>query len=184
MVQLLVLNMFRRKKYQKTLKSNLEYLDMKSDWVSYRDFDGIDFSKYSHIIITGSEYLITNNEIVLNRDQIFKLLSLKKPILAICYGFQLFTHHLVKDVVIDKLNKTNKGMYYINTPLSKKDTKYFFNHNDIIKHLDHNWLVFGKNKDYILEGKLKEFNLLGIQYHPENNPQSYDFIDKWINANL
>ena len=190
MINVLILNLYNNLLYAKMLTKNLDYYNIKNEIILYDQFDNIDFSRFSHIILTGSEYFITNNEIILNKEQIFTLLKLNKPILAQCYSFHLLAYHLVSKKTVKLFRKKEFGYFKINSPLVDKNNKYFTNHYNYISYLDDNWDIISsrkmrdldsKNKTFIIDAALKEFNVLAIQYHPEVNKNTYEFIKNWVN---
>ena len=55
MIHILILGLYNKDKYNKKLVANLEHYNISYDVIFYYDFDSIDFSKYSHIILSGSD---------------------------------------------------------------------------------------------------------------------------------
>ncbi len=188
MTLVLIINLYKDSKNEKNLVKNLNYYQIPFNIKSYKQFDKINFYPYSHIILTGSEFFTYKNQIALNKQQIDKLVSLNKPILAICYGFHLLAYHLVSGVIIRELEQTNKGFIKINSPLTDKEKNYFFNHKNYINKLDNNWTVLTSQKitnnnckiNLIIDAKYKNKSILGLQYHPEKTADTYGLIFTWI----
>ena len=193
MINILIINLYKDNCYQENLSENLEYYNISHDHISYDMFDSIDFSKYSHFILTGSDFFTLENEIALSKEQIFTLLSTKKPILAQCYGFHLLVYHLVSNKAIKLFKKKDYGFVKVNSPLTNPNQDYLLNHYNYIKYLDDNWDIIstrkmrdldGRNKEFIVDAKLKEFDVLVLQYHPEVKKETYSFLYDWIHKKL
>jgi anthranilate/para-aminobenzoate synthase component II len=63
------------------------------------------------------------------------------------------------------------------------------NHWNYIKYLSSKWDVIsektiidrsGSRITFVLDGIMKDYPVLGIQYHPEFSTDTYDFIYDWI----
>ena len=193
MINVLIINLYDNDLYFDTMAKNLAYYNIPFEQTTHRLFNNINFPKYSHFILTGSDFFILENQIVLSKEQILTLMSYKKPILAQCYGFHLLASQLVSSKVIKTFRKNEYGYFKLKSPLVNPNQYYFINHFNYVTHLDKNWDVIstrhmrdldGKNKQFILDAKLKEFDVLCLQYHPEMNKNTYDFIYQWIQNSI
>jgi hypothetical protein len=70
---------------------------------------------------------------------------------------------------------------------------YFVNHYNYVDHLNNNWDIIskktildsdGSRKTFITDAIMKKYPVLCLQYHPEINIETYDFIYNWINNNF
>jgi anthranilate/para-aminobenzoate synthase component II len=191
MVNLLIIDLNDLDIYEKILIQNLNHYNIPYNVVRYTHFNSIDFSKYSHIILTGSDYNVSDNRLLLSRDQIMILLNTRKPILAECYSFHLLGYYLCgyKDCV-KTMKKKHTGDKKLHSPLVNREKLYFMNHNDYVERLDARvWDVIsektiiepdGSRITFILDAMMKHYSVLCIQYHPESSIENYDFIYKWI----
>ena len=189
MTNVLILDLYNKDKYNKRVADNLKYYNIKYTIVAYYDFDTIDLSKYSHIILTGSDFYVYRGEIVLNKKQIDTIIKSGKPVLAECYGFQLLAYHTTGVDSIGEFLHKRYGHKYIKSPILRAEGKYFMNHWNYIKYLSSKWDVIsektiidrsGSRITFVLDGIMKDYPVLGIQYHPEFSTDTYDFIYDWI----
>jgi anthranilate/para-aminobenzoate synthase component II len=191
MVNLLIIDLNDLAIYEKILIQNLKHYNIPYTVVSYKHFDSIDFSPYSHIILSGSDYNVSDNILLLSKGQVMKVLNTKKPILAECYSFHLFSYYLCgyKDCV-KTMDKKHFGDKKLQSPLVNPEKLYFVNHNDYVERLDPRvWDVIsqkaiigpdGSRITFILDAMMKHYPVLCIQYHPESSIENYDFVYKWI----
>jgi hypothetical protein len=193
MAYVLILDLYIEQFYDKLLEKNLEYYNIRHRTINYTGFDNIDFSIYTHIILTGSDFFVDLGQLVLSREQISKLLSLGKPILAQCYAFHLLTYYLCSNNCLKIFKSRQFGFVNIYSPLVRKDMLYFVNHYNYVDHLDNNWDVIskktildsdGSRKTFITDAIIKRYPVLCLQYHPEINVQTYSFIYNWVNNNF
>lgn len=190
MVFVLILGLYDKDKYNKQLSSNLDYYNISYEIVNYYDFKTIDFSKYTHIILTGSDFYVYKGELALTKKQVDTLVKCGKPILAECYGFQLLAYYTNRKESVGEFSKKRYGCMKLDSPIVRSDGKYFMNHWNYVKELGDKWDVISKktiiDRDgsritFILDAIMKEYPILGIQYHPEFSTKTYDFIYNWIN---
>jgi hypothetical protein len=190
MAHVLILDLYVEDFYHKLLEENLKYYNIPYRKINYTGFDNIDFSIYTHIILSGSDFFVDKGHLVLSRVQIDKLLGLGKPILAQCYAFHLLTYYLCKDNCVQTFKTRQYGLVSIYSPLVNKDLLYFVNHYNYVDHLDSNWDVIskktildsdGSRKTFITDAMMKRYPVLCLQYHPETNIRTYSFIYNWIN---
>lgn len=189
MINVLVLGLYNKDKYNKRLAANLNYYNIKYTVVPYYHFDTIDFSKYSHIILTGSDFYVYKGDIVLTKKQVDVVVTSGKPVLAECYGFQLLAYHTGGADSVGGFVQKRYGHMHLDSPILRADARYFMNHWNYVKRLSGAWDVISKktiiDRDgsmitFILDGIMKEYPVLGIQYHPEFSEETYDFIYEWI----
>ena len=189
MINVLVLGLYNKDKYNKRLAANLDYYNIKYTVVPYYHFDTIDFSKYSHIILTGSDFYVYKGDIVLTKKQVDAVVTSGKPVLAECYGFQLLAYHTCGTDSVGGFVQKRYGHMHLDSPILRADAKYFMNHWNYVKRLSSSWDVISKktiiDRDgsmitFILDGIMKDYPVLGIQYHPEFSEETYDFIYEWI----
>ena len=191
MVHVLIIDLNDIDLYQKILINNLKYYNILYSLINYNDFDNIDFSIYSHIILTGSDYNVSDNKLLLSYVQIIRLLETKIQILAQCYSFHLISYYLCgyKNCV-KKMRVKHYGETKLNSPLLNRERLYFVNHNDYVEKLDNNiWDVISEKTiiepnssriTFILDAVMKQYPVLCLQYHPESSVENYDFIYNWI----
>lgn len=194
MVHVLVIDLYNLNIYNDIIEINLKHHKITHETVRYDKFNTIDFNKYTHIILTGSDYYISNGQIVLSKGQIYTLLGTKKPILAQCYAFQLLAHYLCGSKTCVKLfRKKHNGFLKIDSPLVKPNSLYYVNHYNYVDYLNENWNIISKKtirdidgtrKTFIMDAYMKDFPVLCLQYHPESSIENYDFIKKWIDNSL
>jgi GMP synthase-like glutamine amidotransferase len=189
MAFVLILGLYNKDKYNERLCSNLEHYNIQYDVINYYDFSTIDFSKYTHIILTGSDFYVYKGELALTKKQVDILVKCGKPILAECYGFQLLAYYTNGKDSVGEFSKKRYGCMKLNSPIVRSDGKYFMNHWNYVKELGDNWDVIsyktildsdGSRITFILDAVMKRYPILGIQYHPEFSKNTYDFIYNWI----
>jgi GMP synthase-like glutamine amidotransferase len=189
MTHVLVLGLYNKDKYNKRLAANLHYYKIKYTVVSYYDFDTIDFSKYTHIILTGSDFYVYKGDIVLTKKQVDAVVNSGKPVLAECYGFQLLAYHTSGVESVGGFVQKRYGHMHLESPILRANGRYFMNHWNYVKYLSRDWDVIstktiidrdGSMITFILDGIMKAYPVLGIQYHPEFSEDTYDFIYNWI----
>jgi anthranilate/para-aminobenzoate synthase component II len=189
MIHVLIIALFHLNTYNTFIEKNLDYFKIEHTTVLYDMFDSIDFKKYTHIILSGSDYFIMKNQIVLSKIQVLKIIYSNLPVLAQCYAFHLLAYHLsgYDSVKVFHTKRTNN--INIQSPLVKKDSLYYVNHINYVDYLDHNWKVIskktildgdGSRKTFIMDAMMKDFPVLCIQYHPEATITNYDFYYQWI----
>ena len=189
MTNVLVLGLYNKDKYNKLLAANLEYYKIKYTVVPYYEFDTINFSLYSHIILTGSDFYVYKGDIVLTKKQVDIVVRSGKPVLAECYGFQLLAYHTTGMESVGGFVKKRYGHMHLKSSILRDNARYFMNHWNYVKYLSSDWDVISKktiiDRDgtmitFILDGIMKSYPVLGIQYHPEFSEDTYDFIYNWI----
>lgn len=103
------------------------------------------------------------------------ILDLGVPILGICYGLQLLSHHFkgkVKGGKTREFGRTNikcTARTVVFEGVSKKLTVWM-SHNDYIKSLPKNFKVTSRSENGLISSfELREKNIYAVQFHPEVN---------------
>lgn len=189
MVHVLIIALFNLNTYNTFIEKNLDHFNIPHTTIRYDKFDTIDFQQYTHIILSGSDYFISKNQIVLNKEQVLKIIHSRLPVLAQCYAFHLLAYHLCGNDSIQVFHTKHTNNINIQSPLVKKNNLYFVNHINYVDHLDHHWKVISKKtildgdqsrKTFIMDAMMKHYPVLCLQYHPESTIHNYDFYQKWI----
>ena len=188
MVHILIIALFNLNTYNSIIEQNLDYLRIPHTTIRYDKFDTIDFKYYTHIILTGSDFFISKDEIVLTKEQVLQIIHSNKPVLAQCYAFHLLAYHLCGHGCIQIFKKIHRDFIRIQSPLVNKDNLYFVNHNNYVEYLDDKWKIIskktilddGSRKTFIMDAMMKDFPVLCLQYHPESTVDNYDFYHNWI----
>ncbi len=116
----------------------------------------------------------------------------KKPILGVCLG-----HQAIGEVFGAKLKNLNSVFHGIATPATIIQNDYIFNHLPQTLEVGryHSWIVSKdalpdcleitseSDEGYIMSLRHKQFDIRGIQYHPESvlTPQGRQIINNWLN---
>jgi GMP synthase-like glutamine amidotransferase len=191
--KVLILNMYNKPDYTAEMEKNLAHWHIPFETDSYARFDAIDFSRYSHIMLTGSEFFVPERR-VLSRDQVQHLLNQRKPVLAQCYAFHLLVYYYSAPSHIGTFTKNKHHEYAtIKSPLTPEPPrKYLFNHWNYVRpaHLDADqWDIISVSQHnsvcFVVDAVMKHHPVLCLQYHPESSaPENYDFVFKWLFHNF
>lgn len=116
----------------------------------------------------------------------------KKPILGVCLG-----HQAIGEVFGAKLKNLNSVFHGIATPATIIQDDYIFDHLPQTLEVGryHSWIVSKdalpdcleitseSDEGYIMSLRHKQFDIRGIQYHPESvlTPQGREIINNWLN---
>jgi len=116
----------------------------------------------------------------------------RKPILGVCLG-----HQAIGEVFGAKLKNLNSVFHGIATPATIIQNDYIFNHLPQTLEVGryHSWIVSKdalpdcleitseSDEGYIMSLRHKQFDIRGIQYHPESvlTPQGRQIINNWLN---
>ena len=124
--------------------------------------------------------------------QVIKLYAGRKPILGICLG-----HQAIGEAFGAKLINIGNVVHGVATPAHITVQDYLFNGlpKDIEVGRYHSWVVDDKDlpqclevtsrsdDGYIMSLRHREFDIRGIQFHPESvlTPQGKTIINNWLN---
>ena len=116
----------------------------------------------------------------------------RKPILGVCLG-----HQAIGEVFGAKLKNLNSVFHGIATPATIIQNDYIFDHLPQTLEVGryHSWIVSKdalpdcleitseSDEGYIMSLRHKQFDIRGIQYHPESvlTPQGREIINNWLN---
>lgn len=116
----------------------------------------------------------------------------RKPILGVCLG-----HQAIGEVFGAKLKNLNSVFHGIATPATIIQNDYIFDHLPQTLEVGryHSWIVSKdalpdcleitseSDEGYIMSLRHKQFDIRGIQYHPESvlTPQGRQIINNWLN---
>lgn len=186
-IKVLILNMYNKPDYAAEMEQNLaQGHRIAFETESYERFDTIDFSRYSHIMLTGSEFFVPERR-VLSRDQVQHLLDQRKPVLAQCYAFHLLVYYYSAPGHIGTFRHKHHEYTRIQSPLTPEPRKYFFNHWNYVRpaHLDADqWDIISTSPHnsvcFVVDAVMKHYPVLCLQYHPESSPENYAFVFKWL----
>lgn len=112
-----------------------------------------------------------------------KILKLGLPILSLCYGFEWITKTIGGTVATfkDKKEHIYSKFLKFHGPFNVPLKKYAFNHFDYIQKLPNNWDILITHDDQIWAAYHKDFNIIGLQFHPEKYKTSAKaFYNQWI----
>ena len=102
-----------------------------------------------------------------------QILGLNLPILGICYGLHLLSHHFKGNVITGKVREYGKTRVHktSSTVLFEKIEKEFtvwMSHGDYIKDLPIEFKVTSRSQNGLISSfELKKFKIYGVQFHPE-----------------
>ncbi|GAG23693.1 unnamed protein product, partial [marine sediment metagenome] len=128
-----------------------------------------DTEKYDAIILSGSYDFLPTEEDFSKEIKLIKEYS--KPILGICFGFQLICYAYGSK--LEKLYAEEKGILHIDITIPDKifdglnSLKVFENHRWYIKEIK-TLIPLAKSKDGIEAIKHPEKKIYGFQFHPES----------------
>ena len=116
----------------------------------------------------------------------------RKPILGVCLG-----HQAIGEVFGAKLKNLNSVFHGIATPATIIQNDYIFDHLPQTLEVGryHSWIVSKdalpdcleitseSDEGYIMSLRHKQFDIRGIQYHPDSvlTPQGRQIINNWLN---
>jgi GMP synthase (glutamine-hydrolysing) len=144
------------------------------------------WSKVSGIILTGSDRLLSSKQYVKDIAKNTTAVQLiKKPVLGICYGFQLLNLMLGGEIInmdslCDKLVNVKK---FVDHPLLDGMPAVFkarcYN-NDKITRLSSSFKLLCRSR-FINQGFYDDENkYYGLQFHPENNKNTQIILNNFI----
>ena len=144
------------------------------------------WSKVSGIILTGSDRMLSEKQFVKDIAKNTTAVQLiKKPVLGICYGFQLLNLILGGEIVnMDKLcDKLLKVKKMVDHPLLEglpTEFKARCYNKDKITRLSTSFNLLCRSR-FINQGFYDDVNkYYGLQFHPENNVNTQIILDNFI----
>ncbi len=158
---------------QTSLLTNLEELleNFYYDIVTFSDIGQMALGEYDAIILSGGcSFPVIGNADKLS-DEIALIKNSNKPILGICFGFELIAHIYGSKLV--RLPKKEKGLNQLellgNDPIFSNisSLRVFEGHKWSIKEIGGELLALAKSKDGIEAVKHKKLPIYGVQFHPE-----------------
>jgi anthranilate/para-aminobenzoate synthase component II len=156
----------------------------------YAALETIDFGRFSHIMLTGSDFCVPTRR-VLSRAQVALILATGKPVLAQCYAFHLLAYYYGGGGPETFVKKHTEEMRIL-SPLTRGRGTYFVNHwNYVAPEMlgGASWDVIseavyvdadGRSKRYVVDAIMKDYPVLCLQYHPESAVGNYNFLYKWL----
>jgi len=148
----------------------------------------IDVSRYSHLIISGSEASVVDDNPWEDRLEkiILQMMEQGKPVLGICYGHQFLARALMGKGVVRKSKSPEFGWLEISlseNPLFREISPAVFmvSHYDEVCCLDSDFKILaGTPRCGIHAFQYKDLPVWGIQFHPEYNIPESDEIFKLV----
>jgi GMP synthase-like glutamine amidotransferase len=194
----LIINLYDKGNYTKELEDNLRYWRVPYEICGYTAFETIDFARFSHVILTGSDFCVPTRR-VLSKAQVATILATGKPVLAQCYAFHLLAYYYSGARTVQTFVKKHTEKMRIESPLTAGNEKgaYFVNHwNYVVSELmatDAAWDIIseavyvdgdGRPKRYVVDAMMRDYPVLCLQYHPESAVVNYNFLYKWVNQSF
>ena len=137
----------------------------------------LDYSKYSKLIISGSELSASTQHI--EQQEVFSVINefifAGKPVLGICYGHQMLARLLGGDECCVKAQIPEFGLTKVNlvdNPLFAGITSSVFmqSHFDEVVNLDDSFKIIASNDNVKIQGfQWQDYPVWGLQFHPELN---------------
>ena len=154
--------------YTKVIDRRVRELGVKSDILPI-NVKAEDLKEYQSIILSGGPNNISDDQTLMFDEKIFEL---GKPILGICYGMQLMSHHfggiidsnIIKEYGQNEIWIDNKAPIF--EGLSETQ-KVLMSHGDTVKTIPNSFTVIGKSGEAIAAIGNVEKRLYGLQFHPE-----------------
>ena len=154
--------------YTKVIDRRVRELGVKSDILPI-NVKAEDLEEYQSIILSGGPNNISDDQTLMFDEKIFEL---GKPILGICYGMQLMSHHfggiidsnIIKEYGQNEIWIDNKAPIF--EGLSETQ-KVLMSHGDTVKTIPNGFTVIGKSGEAIAAIGNVEKRLYGLQFHPE-----------------
>lgn len=155
------------------------YLNKIKETISETSFDvepfsNIDLEKiknYDGVILSGGhDFPVVGNENKL-ADEIELIKNINKPILGICFGFELIAHIYKSELTRSK--EKEKGILDLeilqNDPIfnNLSNLKVYESHRWIVRNVGEDLLALAKSEDGIEVIKHKYRPIYGVQFHPE-----------------
>ena len=148
-----------------------------------------DLERYDKIVLSPGPGIPSEAGLM---PQVIKAYAGRKPILGICLG-----HQAIGEAFGAKLLNIGNVVHGVATPAHITVQEYIFEGlpTDLEVGRYHSWVVdenglpdcleiTGRSDDgYIMSIRHKEYDIRGIQYHPESvlTPKGKDIINNWLN---
>ena len=150
------------------------------------------FSKYSHLLITGSSLSASQgsefDEIIIKVIQYF--IKMQKPILGICHGHQMLARAILGNSVCRKARTSEFGwkkMQIKDNPLFKGISNPVFleSHYDEVCNLTNDFNIIATNDDCDVQAfQYNDLPVWGVQFHPEMQLENgNEMIQEHLNEN-
>ncbi|HEY4799845.1 MAG TPA: glutamine-hydrolyzing GMP synthase, partial [Bacteroidia bacterium] len=127
--------------------------------------------KYKGIILSGSPFSVRQQK---SPKPDMDIIRKKLPVLGVCYGAQLLTHHAGGEVAPSKIReygRANLSFVNRNNPLFKNisdHSQVWMSHADTIAGMPSSFEVTASTADVKYAGfQIREEKTFGIQFHPE-----------------
>lgn len=162
-----------RKSIERVLKNDYKYVFKRI----YSNDLNIDYSKYSKLIISGSELSASSQH--LEQKEVFSVINefifAGKPILGICYGHQMLARLLAGDETCVPAKTPEFGFTRLDireNDLFEGITQAVFmqSHFDQVVNLDDSFKIIASNDKVKIQAfQWDNFPVWGVQFHPELN---------------
>lgn len=148
-----------------------------------------DLEQYDKIVLSPGPGIPSEAGLM---PQVIKAYAGRKPILGICLG-----HQAIGEAFGAKLLNIGNVVHGVATPAHLTQKDYLFNGlpDELEVGRYHSWVVDDKDlpdclevtsrsdDGYIMSMRLREYDIRGIQYHPESvlTPKGKEIINNWLN---
>ena len=176
-----ILDESKKDKYDKIFSEIFRNLDCEFE-IRYLndDLQKPDLSRYSHLLVTGSELFASQNTLQNQTVSVVirNFAEQEKAILGICYGHQMIAKSLVGTHACRKAKQPEFGWKKIkmkpNPLFSGIENRVFYeSHYDEVCLLDDNFSIIATDNDNIIQAfQHNELPIWGIQFHPEVDYES------------
>jgi GMP synthase (glutamine-hydrolysing) len=152
--------------------------DFEYEIIDFKDFKEKDAERFTHIILTGGDEKL---DFDLFSEEKKLIENSEKPILGICFGYQLIVKIFGGEPV--KMNFKRQG--YFDVKILKKDLilegleeiiKIYQSHWYFMKYLGKELICLGESNFGIEIIKHRDRKLYGVQFHPEVKSQDGKII--------
>lgn len=151
-----------------------------------------DLDVYSHIIIPGVGHAGTAMQKLKDTGLVNAIKALKKPVLGICVGMQLLTHHseegnaellaifplktrlFSKDLLIKIPHMGWNSIVFKNNLLFEgvaNETQFYFVHSYFIEY-NATFDIAAANYGHTFSAAIQKDNFYGVQFHPEKSGEA------------
>lgn len=154
-------------------------------------FELSEIEKFSHIVLSPGPGLPSEAG---KMPEVVKLYAPTKKILGVCLGHQCIGE--IFGASLSNLSKVVHGKGIETTKTVQDEVLYLGLNDKFITGRYHSWVVDKKNfpscleitsednEGYIMSLRHKEYNVRGVQFHPESvlTPDGYNMIKNWLCA--